>query len=94
MTTHSQYSAWRIPWAEEPRGLYSRNGCKELDKTEQQTLSLFIIIITNQFLHVLGRITAYNIWSALLGIHASTPTSGEFDSFFISNYLKYLPNLI
>ena len=31
MVTHSSILAWRIPWTEEPGGLYSR--CKELGKT-------------------------------------------------------------
>ena len=39
MATHSSTLAWRIPWIEEPGGLQSM-GCKELDTTEQLTLSL------------------------------------------------------
>jgi len=39
METHSSIFAWRIPWTEEPSGLYSPWGHKELDKTEQLTLS-------------------------------------------------------
>ena len=39
MATHSSTRAWRIPWIEEPGGLQSM-GCKELDTTEQLTLSL------------------------------------------------------
>ena len=31
MVTHSSILPWRIPWTEEPGGLYSR--CKELGKT-------------------------------------------------------------
>ena len=34
MTTHSSILAWRIPWTEEPGGLYSPWGCKESDMTE------------------------------------------------------------
>ena len=34
MATHSNILAWRIPWAEEPGGLYSPWGCKESDMTE------------------------------------------------------------
>ena len=34
MATHSSILAWRIPWTEEPGGLWSR-GYKELDMTEQ-----------------------------------------------------------
>ena len=32
--------AWRIPWKEEPGGLHSPWGCKELDMTESLSLSL------------------------------------------------------
>ena len=38
MATHSSILAWRIPWTEEPDGLQSW-GRKELDTTEQLTLS-------------------------------------------------------
>ena len=38
MAAHSSIPAWRIPWTEEPDGLQSM-GCKELDTTEQLTLS-------------------------------------------------------
>ena len=38
MATNSNILAWRIPWTEEPGGLYSPWGCKELDMTEQLTL--------------------------------------------------------
>ena len=38
MATHSSVLACRIPWTEEPGGLQSM-GCKELDMTEQLTLS-------------------------------------------------------
>ena len=34
MATHSSILACRIPWTEEPGGLYSPWGCKELDMTE------------------------------------------------------------
>ena len=34
MATHSSILPWRIPWTEEPAGLYSPWGCKELDTTE------------------------------------------------------------
>ena len=39
---HSSFLAWRIPWTEEPGGLYSPPGCKELDMTEQLTLSVHL----------------------------------------------------
>ena len=37
--THSSILAWRIPW------IYSPWGCKELDTTEQLSLSLFLSLI-------------------------------------------------
>ena len=40
MTTHSSILAWRIPWREEPGGLHSPWGHKELDMSERLTLSL------------------------------------------------------
>ena len=38
IATHSSILAWRIPWTEEPGGLYSPWGPKELDVTEWLTL--------------------------------------------------------
>ena len=38
MTAHSNILAWKIPWTEEPGRLRSRD-CKELDMTEQLTIS-------------------------------------------------------
>ena len=35
MATHSSILAWRIPWTEEPGGLYSPWGHKESDMTER-----------------------------------------------------------
>ena len=32
--------AWKIPWTEEPGGLYSPWGCKESETTVRPTLSL------------------------------------------------------
>ena len=40
MDTHSSIIAWEIPWTEESGKLQSI-GCRELDTTEQLTLSLF-----------------------------------------------------
>ena len=34
MATHSSILTWRIPWAEEPGGLYGPWGHKEWDTTE------------------------------------------------------------
>ena len=33
MATHSSILAWKIPWTEELRGVYSPWGFKEWDKT-------------------------------------------------------------
>ena len=35
MATHSSILAWKIPWTEEPGGLYTPWGRKELDTTER-----------------------------------------------------------
>ena len=48
MATHSSILAWRIPWTEEPGG-YSPWGRKELDMTEQLTLSLFKVRVITEF---------------------------------------------
>ena len=37
MATHSNLFPWRIPWTEEPGGLQSMVGCKEVDTTELLT---------------------------------------------------------
>ena len=37
MATHSSILAWRIPWIDEPGGLYSPWGSKESDTTERLT---------------------------------------------------------
>ena len=42
MATHASILAWEIPWTEEPGGLQS-TGHKELDSTEQLTLSLWLV---------------------------------------------------
>ena len=34
MAAHSSILSWRIPWTEEPGGLYSPQGRKESDTTE------------------------------------------------------------
>ena len=47
MTTHSSILAWRIPWTEEPGGLYSPWGGEELDMTERLTLSQLIFMLTD-----------------------------------------------
>ena len=41
VATHSRILSWRIPWAEEPGGLYNiAHGAAESDTTEPLTLSL------------------------------------------------------
>ena len=35
MAAHSSILAWKIPWTEEPGGLYTPRGSKELDTTER-----------------------------------------------------------
>ena len=37
---HSSIPAWRIPWTEEPGGLWS-TGSQRVDTTERLTLALF-----------------------------------------------------
>ena len=41
MVTHSSILAWRIPWTEEPGGLYSSRGGKESDTAEQLINTLY-----------------------------------------------------
>ena len=41
METHSSTIAWKIPWMEEPSGLHSPWGRKELDTTEQLHFHLY-----------------------------------------------------
>ena len=36
--TYSSILTWRIPWTEEPGGLHSPQGCKELEMTEATEL--------------------------------------------------------
>ena len=40
MATHSSILAWRIPWTEEPGGLYSPRGPKQSDMTERLDFQL------------------------------------------------------
>ena len=51
MATHSSILAWRIPWMEEPGGLYSSWGRTELDATEQ----LHFLALESD-----GKMSAYN----------------------------------
>ena len=41
MATHSSIIAWKILWTEEPHGLYSSSGYKELDMTGPQISRCF-----------------------------------------------------
>ena len=43
MATHSSILAWRIPWTEEPGGLQTPCGCKELAMTERLTHTVRVI---------------------------------------------------
>ena len=43
MAMHSSILAWRIPWTEEPGGLYSLWACKESNTTEQLHTSCLAI---------------------------------------------------
>ena len=57
MAAHCSILAWRIPWTEEPGGLQPM-GRKELDTTEQLTLSLFFFKPYFGYLHAFQRIAA------------------------------------
>ena len=48
MANHFSILAWRIPRTEEPGGLHSPWGPKELDTSEQLTLSLHLLSIMNK----------------------------------------------
>ena len=50
MVTHCSILAWRIPWTEEPVG-YSPWGRIEMDLTERQTLSLFLVLALHLAFH-------------------------------------------
>ena len=50
MATLSRFLAWRIPWREEPRGLYSPWIHKKLDTNEWLTLSLSDNIVLHLWL--------------------------------------------
>ena len=43
IATHSSILAWRIPWREEPGGLYSPWGCKESDKMLLQCFRIVML---------------------------------------------------
>jgi len=49
METHSSFLAWKIPWTEEPGGLYSPWGHKESDTTEHVRWLSQIYLEENQF---------------------------------------------
>ena len=60
MATHSSILAWKIPWTEEPSGLHSPCGRKELDTTERvnnkwkKSLHFHISVTNNQKLKFLN----------------------------------------
>ena len=56
MATYSSILAWEIPWPEDPGGLQSM-GRKELDMTQQLTLSLcsHFIISVLLFIRLVGQ---------------------------------------
>ena len=41
MATHPSILAWKIPWTEEPGGLYSPKCHRESDKTEHESTSFY-----------------------------------------------------
>ena len=51
MATNSSILVWRIPWPEEPDGLYSPGHRKESGTTERLTLTLFINAIKQKVLY-------------------------------------------
>ena len=61
MATHSSILAWRIPWTEEPDGLYSPRGRKELDTTEQLHFTSLGLVNT----------LANGLWATLTIPHSS-----------------------
>ena len=48
MATHSSILAWKIPWTEEPGGLYSPWGHRESDMTERLNNNSLINLIGNK----------------------------------------------
>ena len=51
MATHSSILAWRIPWREEPGGLYSPWGRKESDMTDNEAHSTCLLIAPSDFIN-------------------------------------------
>ena len=66
MGTHSSILARRIPWAEEPGGLYSPRGCKELDVTEKPTLTFQRQTISQPALFFCFEPSTCNSWAPFL----------------------------
>ena len=44
MATYSSILVWKIPWAEEPGGLYSPWSCKESDMTERAHICTHVLL--------------------------------------------------
>ena len=63
MATHSRVPEWRIPWTEEPGGLHSPWGHRELHTTWQ---------LNHHHADVLGGHCNFNVQVALSHIHLST----------------------
>ena len=51
MATHSSILAWRIPWREEPGGLYSPWGHRESDNTDNEAHSTCLLIAPSDFIN-------------------------------------------
>ena len=66
MATHSSILPWRIPWIGSLVG-YIPYSCRELDKTEQLTLSFLIAIIFREVLE-LQKLFLFNVLKILLTI--------------------------
>ena len=49
MAIHPSILAWRVPWTEEPGGLYSPQGCKQSDKTEVTEYTSILSIVSGFF---------------------------------------------
>ena len=73
MASHSS-TAWRIPWTEEPGGLYSSGGLKELDITKWlrldfssvQLLSRVRLLVTPWIAAFQASLSITNSWSSLI----------------------------
>ena len=53
MATHSSVLARKIPWTEEPGGLYSPQGCKESDRTEVTEYTSILSIVSGFLVNIM-----------------------------------------